>query len=69
MPRPWLERRRVHRDAQRKLGLKVKQQDRYEFMRVCIEQMTANGDASDENEAELICELLFEEQDIDLGDF
>lgn len=66
----WIERRRIHRRAKAKLGLlKQSPQEHFDFMRQCIESMTSEGSASDEQEAEMICELLWEEQDIDIGDF
>ncbi len=62
MPRSWLERRRIDRQARAKLGLKQSPEDHFSFMQQCVEAMTVDGTAGDENEAELICQLLWEEQ-------
>ncbi len=62
MPHTWLERRRIHRQAKAKLGLKQSPQERFDFMRQCIDSMTSDGLAEDENQAEEICQLLWEEQ-------
>ena len=54
----WLERYKIHQKAKNKLGL-VKDED--SFMEECIQNVMDSGAASDEDEAESICEVLWED--------
>ncbi len=64
----WLERRRIHRRAKAKLNIKQDPQDKFDFLSQCIDALTGDGTAADENEAEMICNLLYEEQAGEWGD-
>lgn len=58
----WLQRYRILHKAKCKLGLIKKDED--SFMEECIQNVMDAGAASDESEAEAICEVLWE----DIGD-
>ena len=56
------ERQRIHLQAKRKIGMITKDaQDRFDFMQQCIDDLTGNSGA-DDDEAEQICQMLWEEQ-------
>jgi len=61
MPYTWKERYIIHNKARLKLGL-IKSKD--DFMEECIQNVMDTGAASDEDTAEAICEVLWE----DIGD-
>lgn len=64
-PRTFAERYKIHRRAQRLLGVKRDAQDKYEFMIQCQQDMMDSGEAEDEGDARDICELLWnDEQDL-----
>lgn len=58
MPYTWLERYKIHQKAKRKLGI-IKDED--SFMEECIQNVMDAGAASDESEAEAICEVLWDD--------
>ena len=62
MPRKWIERWRINRATKKKLGMPVKQSpsEHYIFMQDCVSQMVDEG--SDPDEAQMICQLLWEEE-------
>lgn len=69
MPYSYIERQRIHRRAKAKCGLlKRDAQDRYDFMQQCISSIVNESDTMDEGDAELICQMLWDEQG-DLGEF
>lgn len=62
----YIERRRIHRRAKAKLGLKSYAQGREDFMQQCIDNMVSEG--SDPDDAEMICQLLWDEEG-DVGEW
>lgn len=62
MPYTWLERYKIHQKAKHKLGI---QKDEDSFMEECIQNVMDVGAASDEAEAEAICEILWEDMNGD----
>jgi len=58
----WADRRRIHRDALRKLGKKESPQEKFDFMEQCVDAMQSEGVCDDDDEARQICELLWEQQ-------
>lgn len=61
MPRSWIERRRIHRQAKQKLGMPIDMQDRADFMTQCVIQMQSEG-IDDIDDARAVCEALIEEE-------
>lgn len=53
----WLQRYSIHQKAKKKLGI-IKDED--SFMEECIQNVMDSGAASDEDDAEAICEVLWE---------
>jgi hypothetical protein len=70
MPRDWVERMRIHRRAKALLGMRQKSDERDSFMSQCIDQIQNEGVVDNDEDAEMICELLWEEggESDDFGD-
>lgn len=57
------QRHRIKRKALQKLGLESRNaQDKADFMEQCIPQMIVDGEAMDATDAQVICELLWDEE-------
>ncbi len=61
MPHDWLDRQRIHRRAKAMLGLKQNPDDQATFMQQCIDQIQSEGLVDNDEDAETICQLLWEE--------
>ena len=64
-----IERRRIHRRAKAKLGLKADTQSRDDFIEQCIIEVMAEDSAAGTDDARSICETMWEEDEQDLGEF
>ena len=53
----WKDRYRIHQKAKRLIGVKKNHDD---FMEECIQNVMDAGAASDEDEAEAICEVIWD---------
>ena len=58
----WIERRRIHRRAKAKLGLIKDVGDYEDFMSDCVDNMMADVDTMDEDQANDTCQMLWDEE-------
>lgn len=67
MPRTIAEKRQIHRKAKKLLGQRYYDpMDREEYIRQCVEDMMQSGETDEFDDAQLICETMFlEEQDLE----
>jgi hypothetical protein len=58
------ERQRIHRKAKQKIGVEVehKQDAPEDWMDNCIESVIDDGEAENEDDAEAMCEMIWEDQ-------
>ena len=58
----WIERRRIHRQAKAKLGVKMNGDSYQDFMGECVANMMEDVETMDEEQALETCQLLWDEE-------
>ncbi len=58
----WIERHRIHRKAKEKIGLYDDSGDYEDFMSDCIDGVMNDLEATDEDDAREICQLMWDEE-------